>query len=190
MSETKEEKLKRMREKTLSSTEVFKGHVLDVYNDEIELPTGRHSHREIIRHCHAAAVLAINEKNEVLLEDQYRYPYDDIITEIPAGKADPNEEASLTARRELEEETGYQAGKLEELGLFYPSVGYTDEAIHLFLATDLKKTEQHLDEGEILDYYFQPLEEVCNRIRSGEIKDGKTIAAIGEYILKYKKISD
>lgn len=86
-----ESQISKKREKTLSSKEVYKGKILDVFLDEVELPSGRISHREVIRHCHAAAVLAFNDKNEVILEDQYRYPYDDIITEIPAGKGDKGE---------------------------------------------------------------------------------------------------
>lgn len=182
-----ESQISKKREKTLSSKEVYKGKILDVFLDEVELPSGRISHREVIRHCHAAAVLAFNDKNEVILEDQYRYPYDDIITEIPAGKGDEGETGEETARRELEEETGYRADTLEELGLFYPSVGYTDEAIHLYLAKDLVKTHQHLDEGEELEYYFVPFEKLCDMIRNGEIADGKTVAAVGYYLLKYQK---
>lgn len=182
-----EKEIAEKREKTLESKEVYRGKILDVYCDKVELPSGRVSHREVIRHCHAAAILAFNDKGEVLLEDQYRYPYDDIITEIPAGKGDEGESGEETARRELEEETGYFAHHLEELGLFYPSVGYTDEAIHLFLATDLEKTHQHLDPGEELEYYFVPFEKLCDMIKNGEIPDGKTIAAVGYYLLKYPK---
>ena len=182
----KKQEYEAMKEKTIASKEVFKGVVLDVFDDEIQLPNGKKSHREVIRHCQAAAILAINEKGEVLLEDQYRYPYDAIITEIPAGKADPNEEPLTTAKRELEEETGYQARKIQELGLFYPSVGYTDEAIHLFLAEDLYKTHQHLDDGEMLNYYFLPLDEVLKKVRSGEINDGKKLAALLHYVLLKK----
>lgn len=177
-------KYERMKEKTLSSREVFKGKVLNVYVDNIELSDGRKTIREVIRHCSAAAVLAINEKGEVLLEDQFRYPYDAVLTEIPAGKGDPGEDSRTTAIRELEEETGYRAGNIELLGEFYPSVGYTDEVIGIYLATDLKKTEQHLDEGEFLDYYFISLEEFKRRVRGGEIKDGKTVAALAYYLLK------
>lgn len=182
-----EQEIEKRREKTLNSKEVYKGKILDVFLDEVKLPCGKVSHREIIRHCHAAAVLAFNEKGEVILEDQYRYPYDDIITEIPAGKGDEGETGEETARRELEEETGYHANTLEELGLFYPSVGYTDEAIHLFLAKDLVKTKQHLDPGEELEYYFVSFEHLCEMIKNGEIPDGKTVAAVGYYLLKYKK---
>ncbi len=182
-----EEEISKRREKTLSSKEVYKGRILDVYSDEVELPSGRISKREVIRHCHAAAILAFNDKDEVILEDQYRYPYDDIITEIPAGKGDDGESGEETALRELEEETGYKAGHLEELGLFYPSVGYTDEAIHLYLATDLKKTYQHLDEGEELEYYFVPFEKLCEMIKNKEIADGKTVAAVCYYLLQHKR---
>ncbi len=182
-----EEEISKRREKTISSKEVYKGKILDVYCDDVQLPSGRVSKREVIRHCHAAAVLAFNDKNEVILEDQYRYPYDDIITEIPAGKGDEGETGEETALRELEEETGYKARYLEELGLFYPSVGYTDEAIHLYLAKDLKKTHQHLDEGEELEYYFIPFEKLCEMIRNKEIADGKTVAAVCYYLLRKEK---
>lgn len=177
------------REIPTKINEVYKGKILDVFCDEVRLPSGKISHREVIRHCHAAAVLAFNEKGEVLLEEQYRYPYDDVLIEIPAGKGEKNEDALITARRELEEETGYYANKLTLLGLFYPSVGYTDEAISLFLAEDLVKTKQHLDDGEELDYYFIPFDELCTKIANGEIPDGKTIAAVGYYLLKHKKAS-
>ena len=170
-----------VREKKTASKEIYKGHILDVYVDDVTLPSGRKTHREVIRHCHASAILAINEKNEVILEEQYRYPYDDIITEIPAGKGDEGEDYQITAARELEEETGYQAGKMEFLGYFYPSVGYTDEKIGIYLATELKKKKQHLDEDEVLDYYFLPMEEFQQKIRDGEICDGKTLAAYAYY---------
>ena len=177
----KKEQLKRMREEKISSKEVYKGIILDIFVDQVRLPSGNTSQREVIRHCHAAAVLAIDEKNRVLLEDQFRYPYDDIITEIPAGKGDEGEDYQITAARELEEETGYQAGKMEFLGYFYPSVGYTDEKIGIYLATELKKKKQHLDEDEVLDYYFLPMEEFEQKIRNGEICDGKTLAAYAYY---------
>ena len=180
-----EQKIAERREKTLSSTEVYKGRILDIYVDEVQLPDGHRSQRELIRHCHAAAVLAFNDKGEVLLEEQYRYPYDDIITEIPAGKGDENEDPKETALRELEEETGYKANNIELLGLFYPSVGYTDESIHLYLATGLVKTKQHLDEGEYLEYKFVPFKKFCEMVRNGDIADGKTLAALSYYLVNY-----
>ena len=92
----KKEQLKRMREEKISSKEVYKGIILDIFVDQVRLPSGNTSQREVIRHCHAAAVLAIDENNRVLLEDQFRYPYDDIITEIPAGKGDEGEDYQIT----------------------------------------------------------------------------------------------
>ena len=181
-----ESQISKKREKTLSSKEVYKGKILDVFLDEVELPSGRISHREVIRHCRAAAVLAFNDKNEVILEDQYRYPYDDVRIELPAGKAEKGEDGLTTAKREFEEETGYQAKEWKKLGTFYPSVAYTDEVIEIYLATGLTFKGQHLDAGEELKYRFVPLEEVKERIKEDKIRDGKTLAGILQYLLLNK----
>lgn len=180
-------KLEQMREKTISSQKIFDGKVIQVVHDEVELPNGKHAMREVVHHCLGACILALNEKNEVIVEEQYRYPYDEVIMEFPAGKGNPGEDALVTATRELEEETGYHANHMEKLGEFYPSVGYTDEVIHLFLATDLVKTHQKLDEDENLNFYFESLDTFIERVKRGEIKDGKTVAALSFYLLKKQK---
>lgn len=175
-----------VREKKTASKEIYKGHILDVYVDDVTLPSGRKTHREVIRHCHASAILAINEKNEVILEEQYRYPYDDVRIELPAGKAEKGEDGLTTAKREFEEETGYQAKEWKKLGTFYPSVAYTDEVIEIYLATGLTFKGQHLDAGEELKYRFVPLKEVKERIKEDKIRDGKTLAGILQYLLLNK----
>jgi ADP-ribose pyrophosphatase len=175
-------------EKKISSQEIYKGHILNLFVDQVKLPNGDITAREVIRHCKAAAILAFDEAGRVILEDQFRYPYDTILTEIPAGKCEPNEDPILTAKRELEEETGYKAVKIEELGQFYPSVAYTDEVIYLYMATGLVKTSQHLDKDEDLDFYKVSFPKLLELIETGKIRDGKTVAAVMQYILKYKKI--
>lgn len=179
-------KLEEIREIPISSKQAYPGSVLDIYVDEVQLPNGETAKREVIRNCHASVILAFNEKGEILVEDQYRYPFDKIITELPAGKGIAGEAPEITAAREFEEETGYRANNLQLLGLFSPSVGYSDEIIHIYLATGLIKTQQNLDKDEFLRCYFTPFEKFCNRIRNNDIIDGKTVAAIGYYLLKYK----
>lgn len=175
------------KEKMIASKEIYKGHILDLYVDDVLLPNGHTSKREVIRHCKAAAVLAFDENDNIILEDQYRYPYDAVLKEIPAGKCDKGEDSKDTAIRELEEETGYKANHLEFLGTFYPTVAYTDEIIDIYLATDLERTHQHLDENESLDYYKIPFAMFLDLIHKGEIQDGKTLAAVTYYLLRGKK---
>lgn len=173
-----------LKEKMISSKEIYRGHILDLFVDKVSLPNGKESTREVIRHCIASAVLAMDEEGNIILEEQYRYPFDTILKEIPAGKCDKDEDPKDTALRELEEECGYKANKIEYLGVIYPTVAYTDEKIYIYLATELKKTHQHLDDGESLTYKFIPFKELVRLAKDGEIQDGKTLAAITFYLAK------
>lgn len=175
------------KEIKIASKQIYKGRILDVYVDDVKLPNGNTSKRELIRHCKASAVLAFDDNNNIILEHQFRYPYDETIIEIPAGKCDLDEDPKLTAIRELKEETGYEADKIELLGLFYPSVAYTDEIIYLYVASSLKKGKQHLDADENLEYAFIPFDSFLKMINDGKIKDGKTLAAVAYYLIKNKK---
>jgi ADP-ribose pyrophosphatase len=176
------------REKKISSQEIYKGHIVDLFVDQVELPNGDKATREVIRHCKASAILAFDEQGRVILEDQFRYPYDGIIKEIPAGKCDGDEDPDKAAVRELEEETGYHASHIERLGMIYPSCAYTDEVIYLYMATGLVEGKQHLDKDEDLDFYKISFEKLLDLIRKGEIQDAKTLAAVNFYLLKYRKI--
>ena len=166
-------------EKQLTSTNVFKGRLLDVYSDEIELPNGKQSTREYIKHVGAACVVPVDCDGNVIIEKQFRYPFHKVLTEIPAGKLDSKEEPHLQAAlRELKEETGYTAEAMVYLGEFYPTCAYSDEVIHMYLATGLTKGEQKLDEDEFVGVEKMPLEEAVKEIMAGNIADGKTQTAI------------
>ena len=148
--------------------------------DEVQLPDGKRAVRECVRHCGGAAVLLV-EDGKVALVKQHRYLYGKDIYEIPAGKLDEGEEPSKGAARECEEETGYRA-EVEKFLEIYPSPGYTDEVIHIFLAKNARFVGQRTDEGEFLTCEFLPLEKVVEMIESGEICDAKTVAAIYKYL--------
>ncbi len=175
-----------LKEVKVDSKEIFKGKILNLYVDHVKCPNGNIATREVIRHCKASCVIAQLDNGNFLIEKQYRYPYDDVIIEFPAGKADENENCEVTALRELEEETGYKANNIQLLGEFYPSCAYTDEKIYLYYASKLVKTKQHLDENEALNISEVTYEELKNLFLEGKIKDGKTQAAFLYYELKVK----
>lgn len=177
-----------MREKKLNSETIFEGKVVTLEKDKVLCPNGNESYREIIRHPGGAAILCITEKDEVILERQFRYAYDEVIYEIPAGKLEKGEDPYYAALREFEEETGNKTDKLESLGELYPTCGYSSEIIYLYLAKDFVKTETHLDEDEVIELEYVPLNEVKNMIADGRIKDAKTIASVMRYLIKYKNV--
>ncbi len=176
----------KLKEEKIGSNKIYEGKIMDFYVDTVKLPSGKTATRELTRHCKASAVLAFVDENTIILEEQFRYPYDDTIIEIPACKADKDEDPSLTAERELREETGYQAGNLELLGAIYPSVAYTDEVIYIYLATGLSVHEQKLDEDENLNVFTVSFDEFRNMINDGRIKDAKTLAAFAFYSARNK----
>ncbi len=168
-----------LKETTLSSEEVYSGRLLHVYNDKISLPNGHTSTREIVRHVGAVCIVPITENNEVIIEKQFRYPFNEVLTEIPAGKLDSKDEDPLdAAKRELKEETGYTADTWTYLGIYYPTVAYTDEKIYIYMARNLHRGTQHLDDDEFLHYYSVPLEKLIEDVKNDKIPDGKTQLAI------------
>lgn len=169
-----------LTEKKLSSKTVYDGKILKLTVDEVQLPDGKQSVRECVRHCDGAAVLLVKD-GKVALVKQHRYLYGKDIYELPAGKLEEGEDPETGAARECEEETGYCA-EVEKLLEIYPSPGYTDEVIHIFLAKNARFVGQHADDGEFLTCEFVPLEKVVEMIESGEICDAKTVAAILKYI--------
>ncbi len=172
-------KFDELREKQTGSREIFKGRILRVCEDTVELPNGKQSTRELIRHVGAAAVIPVTAEGNAIMERQYRYPFNEILTEVPAGKLDSREEDPLeAAKRELAEETGYRAEEWIDLGVYYPTCAYSDEKIYMYLARGLQRGEQKLDEGEFLHVEEVPLTELVEQVMKGEIPDGKTQAAI------------
>ncbi|MDX1618843.1 MAG: NUDIX hydrolase [Balneolaceae bacterium] len=165
-------------EQKISSEEVFKGRLLHLFVDEARLPDGTVSTREWIKHPGAAAVLPVFENGDVMLVKQFRYPLSQIFYEVPAGKIDPGETAGSTAERELQEEAGLTCGRYHYVGHFYPSIGYTDEIIHLYVAWDIEEYEQSVDEDEFLVKTRMPFMDAVDMAQSGEISDGKTVITL------------
>lgn len=159
--------------------EIYDGVVVHLYKDTVSLPNGHPAVREVIRHVGAVGVLPLTNDGKVIIERQFRYPLNRVITEIPAGKLDSFTEDRLSAaQRELEEETGYTAKEWTELGDYYPTPAYCDERITLYLARGLTLGQRHLDEDEFLNFEAVPLEALVEDVMAGRITDGKTQVAI------------
>lgn len=168
-----------LMEKTVSSRSVFRGHLLDIYEDTVLLPNGQTAGREYNRHVGAVCVIPITAEGNVIMERQYRYPTGEVLLEIPAGKLnEKNEDRTEAIRRELREETGAVAGTLVDLGWFYPTPAYSDEKITMYLAKDLSYGDRSLDEDEFLNVEEIPLSELVKSALSGELHDAKTQMAV------------
>ena len=174
-----ESEMSRLREVQTETRDVFDGVLLHVRQDTVRLPNGASSIREVIRHIGAVCVIPVTDRNEVIVERQYRYPVDRIMLEIPAGKLDAPDEDRLSAiQRELREETGYSADEWIPLGDFHPAPAYSDEYITMYLARGLHQGRQALDEDEFLDVYTVPLQELVRDVMDGRISDAKAQVAV------------
>ena len=167
-----------LTETTLRRNVVFEGRVIHVRNDEALLPNGRTCRREIVDHPGGVCVAALTEAGALLFVRQFRYAYGEVLPELPAGKLEPGEDPLPAGQRELREETGATAAHYEDLGVFYPTPGYCAEKIYTYLATGLIFGGQCLDEDEFLQCERIPLEEAVRMVMRGEIRDGKTQAAV------------
>ena len=168
-----------LREIKTDSQEIFDGVILHVFKDTVKLPNGKSATREVIRHIGAVGVIPITDDGKVIIEKQFRYPLNRIVTEIPAGKLDSfTEDRLCAAKRELEEETGYTAAEWIPLGDYIPTCAYCDERITLYMAKGLQLGQRHLDEDEFLNFEAVPLEELVEQVMNGTITDGKTQVAI------------
>lgn len=165
------------KEKTVKENYVFNGKILKLRNDEVLLPNGKTASREVVMHSGGSAVLCIKD-GKVFLVKQYRYAFNEELWEIPAGKLNPGESPEETAIRELEEEGGIKAERVEKLFDVYASPGYTNEIIRIYRAEGLTESKQHLDDDEFLLGAWIEIEKVKDMIKSGEIKDAKTIIAL------------
>lgn len=165
-------------EKKISSEVIYRGKILNLRVDTVQLPNGNYSKREVVEYTGAVAIVALTPEKEVLMVRQYRYPAEKEFLEIPAGKLEPGEVPLECAQRELSEETGAEAGKWQKLCTFYSTPGFSTEKMHLFMASDLSFKEQHLDEDEFVEVEKVAFTEVLRMIREGKIYDAKTIIGI------------
>ena len=137
-------------EKTLESRRIYEGKIINLREDKVTTKNGT-SFREVVEHNGGAVMAAITDEGKMVMVRQYRKPAERVMLEVPAGKIDPGEDPKMTAARELKEETGYTAGKIEYITFFYPSVGYSEEKLYLYLCTELTPGETDPDESEAID---------------------------------------
>lgn len=174
-----------LKETFVSRQEIFHGRIVDLRVDTVRLPNGHLTTREVIDHPGGVAVVAIDENDNVLTVKQYRYAFQTVLEELPAGKLERGEDPLVCAVRELGEETGFTARRIVPLGAYHSSPGFSSERLYLYLALDLSRGEAHPDECEFLDLVKLPFSELLSMVKRGEISDGKTaIAALqAEHIL-------
>ncbi|MBO5859978.1 MAG: NUDIX hydrolase [Clostridia bacterium] len=161
-------------EKTIEKNYVYEGRIINVRNDKAENPDGSPCTREVVEHNGGVCVAPLTADNELIFVRQFRYPYSEVVLELPAGKLEKGEDDGKAGMRELEEETGHLADEFHKIGVFYPTPGYCGEIIHLYVAWNLKETQAHPDEDEFLEVEKIPLDEAVDMVMRGEIPDGKT----------------
>ena len=167
-----------LTERFVSREDKFSGRILTVHVDTVTLPDGSLATREVADHPGGVAIVALDDDNNVLLVEQYRYVFNEPVLEIPAGKLEKGEDPYLAALRELKEETGATPGLFQPLGKLYPSPGCYGETLHLFLARNLTFGEAKPDEDEFLRADRMPLDVLLQRILRNEIADAKTVAGV------------
>ncbi|WP_174734083.1 NUDIX domain-containing protein [Mesobacillus harenae] len=172
--------MERLEEKTVKTEKIFSGKVISLQVDDVELPNGRISKREIVKHPGAVAVIPVTDDHKIVMVEQYRKALERTIIEIPAGKLEIGEKPEICALRELEEETGYESNELEWLLSFFTSPGFADEIIHLYIATGLSKKENpaSADEDEFVNVMEVTLTEAIQLIKDQKIFDAKTAYAV------------
>ncbi len=166
-----------MREHKLSSEMKFDGKLIKVTYDIADV-NGKEAWREVVHHPGASAIVAIDEKNRIIMEKQFRYALNDYLLEIPAGKLDKGEDPLVCAKRELEEETGIIASEWISLGTIATSPGFCNEVIHLYVAKGLSKGEIHWDDDEYVEVERYTFDELLQRIKEEKIKDSKSLSAL------------
>jgi len=167
-----------LTEHCISSETLAQGGLLTVKKDVVRLTNGNISQREYVMHPGAVVIVPLLPNGNVLLERQFRYPLHQVFIELPAGKIDPDEDVLKTGQRELLEETGYTAQNWVKLGVQHPCIGYSNEVIHIYLASNLSAGEHQRDEDEMLEMFNVKLEQCLEMISNQEITDSKTIVAL------------
>ena len=176
-----------LTEQLISRREIYHGRIIAVQVDTVSLPNGNTSTREVVRHPGGVGILALDDEGCAVLVEQYRYVFDRTLLEIPAGKRDAGEVPEVCGRRELEEECGLIAGRLELLATLYPTPAYCDERIWIFTAGALTAGHTHPDEDEFITVEWVPLAEAERMVLAGEIEDAKTQIAILKYTALRRK---
>ena len=164
-------------EKTLDTERIFEGRIINVRRDRVTVMEGE-SFREIVEHNGGAVIAAVKPDGKMIMVRQFRKPAERVMLEVPAGKIDAGEDPAFAAVRELKEETGYTAGKIRKLTQMYPSVGYSEEILHLYLCTELEAGEPAFDENEAIDIEEYSVDVLADMVMHGQIQDGKSQVAI------------
>lgn len=167
-----------LTEYCISSETIAGGGMLTVKRDQVRLPNGHKSQREYVLHPGAVVVVPLLPNGKVIMERQFRYPLQQTFIEFPAGKIDPGEDVLITGQRELLEETGYSAAQWIKLGHQHPCIGYSNEVIHIYLASQLSAGQHQRDVDEALEVFELNFDECLAMVKRGEITDGKTIVAL------------
>ena len=173
-------------EETLRRVNRYEGIIVNVNVELARLPDGKERFREVVEHPGGVCVLPVDGDGTAFCVRQFRYPMREHLLEAPAGKLEPGEDPLACAVRDLSEETGFSAGRLIPMGGYYTSPGFSTECLHLYLARDLTRGEAHPDDGELLDLVRLPFGELLEKVRAGEIADGKTAIAVlqAEHLLR------
>lgn len=177
----------KFEEKTIKTKPIYKGKVISLQVDDVLLPDGKEAKRELIKHPGAVCVIALTDDKKIILVEQYRKALERSLVEVPAGKLEPGEAPELSAKRELEEETGYRPGRMTHVQSFYTSPGFADEIVHVFLAEHLVKVEGGLtvDDDEFVELMEVTIEEAEQLLKEDRIYDAKTMWA-----LQYVRLND
>ena len=166
------------KEEMVSQETVYEGVIVNVRRDKARLMDGRITNREVVEHPGGVAVFAMDDQGRVALVRQYRYPMGEETLELPAGKLEPGEDPRDSGLRELAEETGLVPGTFEDMGCLYSSPGSLAERIYLYFAKNLTQGPAHPDDGEFVETVWLPYQDLVDKARRGEIKDGKTLVGI------------
>ncbi len=170
-----------LRETVVGTRRIYEGKIVNLRVDEVELPNGARSKREVVEHADSVAIVPVLDDGRIVLIRQFRLPAEGVLLEIPAGVVDPGESPEECARRELAEEIGYAPGRLEPLFSMYLAPGYCSELIHLFVASELKPAHSTADADEFIEPAIMTPEEARRLIDDGSIRDAKTIAGVLGY---------